>query len=133
MANLRHRLSLIAVLLGAATPAAGHFDELRSGIERGNPQAFKEVLRLSNVTLPGEKLEDLAELASIFVRANPEAFLRLQGGDVNCFGVDFMGARFVDNSAARERETRLRIAALRSVSDPSLAKPRRLCLARLGK
>jgi hypothetical protein len=133
MAKRWHRATLLTALLVAAVPAAAHFEDLRPGIERGSPNAFREVLRLSSLTPPGEKLEDLAELASIFVRANPEAFLRLQGSDASCFGVEFMGPRFVDNFAGKAEEKRLRHVALRSVKDPALAKARRSCLARLGK
>jgi len=132
-------MRIVVALLGisiflAATPGRvdAYFDELGPRIDRGEPAAFREVLRLADTTQPGEQLEDLAKLASRFVRSNPEAFLRAQPSTLDCFGVDFLGDRFVDRPAARQSEIARRKAALGSVADPALARARKACLSKLG-
>ena len=79
-------------------------------------------------TPPGERLEELAELSSRFVRLAPVEFLRLQAGERGCFGVDFMGPEFVDNPQARAEELAARRKALESATDLSLVAARQRCL-----
>jgi hypothetical protein len=134
---MRTTFSILAastLLLFLTTPAVGYFEELGPRIDRGDAKAFREVRRLISVTPPGERLEDLAELSSRFVLSNPEAFLRSQPRAADCFGVDFLGVRFVDRpDALRVRELQHRVDALESVKDPSLARVRKICVARLKR
>ena len=126
-------------LIGLATCQAASADAwtnkvrlLSSQVSSGDSAAFRRVLALAETTPPGDNLEDLAEIASRFVTINPKQFLRGQSHYNNCFGVDFMGADYVDNDAKRERELFRRRAALQSIKDPSLLPVRQVCLAKLG-
>jgi hypothetical protein len=126
-------------LLGLATCQAASADAwtdkislLSSQVESGDSAAFRRVLALAETTPPGANLEDLAEISSHFVTINPNQFLRAQSHYKHCFGVEFMGADYVDNDTKREREVFRRRTALQSIKDPSLSSIRQICLARLG-
>jgi hypothetical protein len=130
---------LLAVLaaISAGSVAADsasyiYFPQLAERVLSGESEAFREVLDLSLTTLPGERLEELAEISSRFVRVSPTDFLRGQVGSPTCFGVAFMGPGYVDDPAAKTAERDLRRAALNSVVDSSLADSKRICLSRLG-
>jgi hypothetical protein len=129
-------LALFVTSAAAAVPRADaadfvHFPELAERVLGGDAQAFRQLLAQAEVTPPGEQLEELAELSSRFVRLAPADFLRGQANTSACFGVSFMGAAYVDNPAARERERALRRKALESVADPALASAKRRCLEQL--
>jgi len=125
-----------AVWAGSATADAEafvHFPKLAERVLAGDAQAFREVLAQADVTPPGERLEELAELSSRFVRLAPAEFLRGQADAPTCFGVSFMGASYVDNDMARERERTLRRNALEAVTDPALSSAKRRCLQELDR
>jgi hypothetical protein len=140
MRNATVVLLLSAVLTPASVAALSdsgadryiYFPKLADRVLSGDLKAFREVLELSESTLPGERLEELAEISSRFVRIAPADFLHGQSGSPTCFGVSFMGPGYVDDMAAKKKERALRRAALEAVSDPSLADVKRVCLSRLG-
>jgi hypothetical protein len=109
-----------------------YFPGLAKGVLAGDASAFEQVLAKSNVTPPGEQLEELAELSSRFVRIQPREFLRVQSSASTCFGVAFMGPEYVDDPVARTREQDLRRKALESVFDPALASIKLRCLGELA-
>ena len=94
-------------------------------------QKLQEILRTARNTLPGERLEDLAEQASTYVRRTPNTFLLAQTDQLGCFGVSFLGTDYVDQPAKRSRELAARRSALNSVKDPNLAAAKARCLAEL--
>jgi hypothetical protein len=109
-----------------------YFPELARRAEMGQVKAMRQVLVIAEKTQPGERLEELAEISSKFVKRNPTGFLRAQKQNPSCFGVAFMGADYVDNPSARQREIQLRTSALQSVADASLASTKQRCLNLLG-
>jgi hypothetical protein len=109
-----------------------YYPELARQAETGNVKALRKVLATAEKTPPGEKLEELAEISSKFVRRNPVGFLQAQKNRTTCFGMDFMGVGYLDNVPARQEEIQLRITALRSVNDPRLASTKQRCLSALG-
>jgi hypothetical protein len=123
--------ALILVLaLGGCATSNGYlyFPDLADRVLAGDEHAFRQVLALAADTPPGERLEELAELSSRFVRLSPSGFLRAQAASSTCFGVSFMGPDYVDNPSAEAQERKLRIAALESVSDPELLPAQERCL-----
>ena len=101
----------------------------------GDPKDLKtlqQALRQAETTLPGENLEDLAELSSEYVIPAPATFLRAQSDRRHCFGVSFLGAKFVDDLSAQTREFAARRKALESVNDPEVAPARSRCLRELA-
>jgi hypothetical protein len=129
---------LLLSLIVLASCATAHPDEylyfpaLAKRVLAGDPQAFREVLSQADTTPPGEQLEELAELSSRYVRLAPVEFLRGQASGSTCFGVAFMGPKYVDNPGAVLRERNLRREALESVSDPALELVKQRCLAELA-
>lgn len=109
-----------------------YFPDQAQRVLSGDPTAFREVLAKAETTPPGERLEELAEISSRYVRLSPEEFLRGQASGSGCFGVAFMGPDYVDNPQAVAGELALRRKALASVSDPELAPVRQRCLAALA-
>ena len=113
----------LLLFIGFAAPVvAGHPSDL---------QKLQEILRTAHNTLPGDRLEDLAEQASSYVRRAPNAFLLAQADQLGCFGVSFLGADYVDQPTKRSRELAARRSALNSVKDPNLAATKARCLAAL--
>lgn len=132
-------LSLFALslmlLAGCATARSDeylYFPALAHRVLAGDPEVFREVLSKSEMTPPGERLEELAELSSRYVRLVPADFLRGQASGSTCFGVAFMGPKYADNPEAVARELSLRRESLTSVSDPALDAVRQRCLAGLA-
>ncbi|QSX76979.1 hypothetical protein [Agrilutibacter solisilvae] len=128
------RSLLLGPLIALATfPALGQSSlaDLSARVDAGDAAAFQQVVALAQTTPPGESLEDLAQIASHFVRVDPAAFLRAQTPGKPCFGVSFMGPDFLDNPAARAHERSLRRAALESVPESSLSAVKQQCLAEL--
>ena len=113
-------LSLASV---CGNPAAGDSMDLK---------ALQQALSRIETTLPGEKLEDLAEFSSQYVVGAPATFLKAQNDPRHCFGVNFLGVRYVDDLAAQTRELEARRAALESVTDPALASAKSRCLKELA-
>ena len=95
-------------------------------------EELQQALSRIDTTLPGEKLEDLAEFSSKYVVRAPATFLKAQTDPRHCFGVSFLGVRYVDNLAAQTRELEARRAALESVTDPDLAAAKSRCLKELA-
>jgi hypothetical protein len=124
----------LAVLAGCATDSANYlyFPALAQRVLAGDEQAYGELLAKADTTLPGEQLEELAELSSRFVRVAPAAFLRKQRGAPTCFGVSFMGPNYTDNPEAVAKERGLRRKALESVNDLDLASAQQRCLVELA-
>lgn len=125
----------VAVSAGASTVDAEdfvHFPKLAESVLGGDAQAFRKLLAQAEVTPPGERLEELAELSSRYVRLAPADFLRGQANAPICFGVSFMGTAYVDDPAAKDRERALRRKALESVTDTSLSSAKKRCLEQLG-
>jgi hypothetical protein len=108
-----------------------YFPDLADKVLAGDAQAFRQVLSRAQVTEPGERLEELAEIASRFVRISPKEFLQAESDEPNCFGISFLGPDYVDNPLARQQELDFRRAALQSVDDPSLSVVKQHCLAKL--
>ena len=100
--------------------------------EPADLKKLQEILRRAHETLPGEKLEDLAEEASRYVRQAPKVFLLAQIDQPRCFGVEFLGADFADQPVKRSRELAARRNSLNSVDDPKLAQTKARCLAELA-
>lgn len=130
---MKNSLLLCALTAFAVLPAMGQSSvaDLSARVDAGDAVAFKEILALAETTPPGDSLEHLAEIASHFVRANPNEFLQAQALGEPCFGVSFMGPDFADNPSARVSERSLRRAALQSVARPSLAAVKQQCIAEL--
>ena len=95
-------------------------------------KALQDALSRIDGTLPGENLEDLAELSSQYVVRAPATFLQAQSDPRHCFGVNFLGVRYVDDRVAQTRELEARRAALESVTDPALASAKARCLRELA-
>jgi len=111
------------VFIGFAAPAvAGQPSDL---------QKIQAILRTAQNTLPGGDLEDLAEQVSTYVRRAPNAFLLAQADQPGCFGVEFLGADYIDQPTKRSRELAARRRALNSVTDPNLAATKARCIAAL--
>lgn len=108
-----------------------YFPDLADKVLAGDKQAFRQVLAQADITEPGDRIEELAEIASRFVRISPKEFLRGESDEPHCFGVAFLGPDYADNPGAREHEFDLRRTALQSVDDPSLLAVKQLCLAEL--
>jgi hypothetical protein len=131
----RISLSLIMIaitLLGCATSQGGgyiYFQDLAQRTLSGDAAAFREILKMAEITPPGEQLEELAEISSKFVLIDPVTFLREQSAHKECFGVDFLGPDYVDNFQAARKEHDRRYAALESVTDPALAIVRDRCIS----
>jgi hypothetical protein len=68
-----------------------YFPDLADKVLAGDAQAFRQVLSRAQVTEPGERLEELSEIASRFVRISPKEFLRGESDEPHCFGVSFSG------------------------------------------
>ena len=127
-------LLLAASLIGySSTPVADslYFPGLAERARVLDPQAISEILALSETTLPGEQLEELAELAAGYVIPRPVLFLQAQSPMTSCFGVSFLGSKFVDDSSGRESELAARQSALQTVTDPALVVTKNRCLAEL--
>jgi hypothetical protein len=128
--------ALLLLALGGRTssPLATslYFPELASRARALEPAAMEQILALSGTTPPGERLEELAEMAAAYVRPAPAVFLRAQGAGPGCFGVSFLGPNFVDNPRAREEELAARQQALASIAAPDLAGAKARCLAELA-
>ena len=125
----------LTLLAGCATARSGeylYFPALADRVLAGDPEAFRQVLARADTTPPGEQLEELAELSSRYVRLAPLEFLRAQASGSTCFGVAFMGPKYVDDPEAVARERNLRRDALESVSDPTLGPVKQRCLAELA-
>ena len=95
-------------------------------------KALQDALSRVDTTLPGENLEDLAEFSSQYVVRAPATFLRAQSDPRHCFGVNFLGVRYVDDLVAQTRELEARRVALESVTDPDLASAKSKCLKELA-
>jgi hypothetical protein len=121
-------------LAGCATDSGNYlyFPALAQRVLAGDEQAYGELLAKAETTQPGERLEELAEVSSRFVRVAPAAFLRNQRGSSTCFGVSFMGPDYTDNPESVAKELGLRRNALESVSDPALVSAQQRCLAELA-
>ena len=109
-----------------------YFPELAARAATFDLDALNEILALSRTTSPGEQREELAQLAASYVTPRAPVFLQAQADQEYCFGVSFLGPRFVDNQPAREAELLARRNALASVNDPKLADVRDRCLASLS-
>lgn len=136
MKTSTHLLFLLSLLFGAAhADEAGqwlYFKDLATRSLAGDGAAFRTVLAKAETLPPGEQLEELAEISSRYLFVDPADFLKAQSRHVGCFGVDFMGAAYVDNPDARSRERAARYRTLEAVADPALARIRQSCLAVLG-
>jgi hypothetical protein len=125
---------LFIILSGCASTGRGqfvYFPDLAEKVLAGDPKAFRQVLSQASVTAPGESLEELAEIASKFVRISPKEFLQGESYDPHCFGVSFLGPDYVDNPEAMKQEIDLRRTALQSIDDPSLLVVKERCLVEL--
>ena len=133
MKKLPHLTVALVLTACMSSPGSSYvfFPELATEVHAGDPAALEKVLTLADSTLPGAQLEELAQLASHYVRRSPVAFLRAQAPRAGCFGVDFMGDDYVDDSPARNRERTLRRAALEKVNEQDLAGVKARCLAEL--
>ena len=122
-----------SLILCSSTSAADslYFPDLSERARLLEPQAISEILALSETTLPGEQLEELAELAAGYVIPRPALFLQAQSSMTGCFGVSFLGLKFVDDSAGRQAELAARQYALQTVTDQALAITKNRCLAEL--
>lgn len=116
----------------ALASEATYFPSLAARAEAGEPAALRDILAASDGTLPGDRLEELAELSSRYVASAPAVFLEAQAARPGCFGVEFLGERFTDADVARALERAARRKALQSVTDPGLASVKARCLAQLG-
>jgi hypothetical protein len=129
------RSSILAMILlaGCATQSEHfiYFPDLANRTISGDAAAFREVLAEAQATLPGERLEELAEISSKFVLINPTEFLRAQSAYPECFGVDFLGPNYVDDFDAVIQENARRYNALESVTDPSLDVVKYRCISDL--
>lgn len=68
----------IVVFSGCAIASASnflYFPDLGKRVLAGDQIAFREVLSKAATTPPGERLEELAEISSRYVRLAPVAFL----------------------------------------------------------
>lgn len=136
------KLAVLSLALASAAASAAelavdaddfvHFPELAERVLAGDAKAFRQLLAQAEITPPGEGLEELAELSSRFVRLAPADYLRSQANAPTCFGVSFMGAAYVDDPLARDRELALRRKALESITDPTLSSAKHRCLEQLG-
>src|SRR6478735_2520274 len=81
-----------------------YFPSLAKGVLSGDARAFRQVLAQAKATPSGERLEELAELASRFVTLSPMEFLKGQKESPACFGVAFMGSKYVDRPDAKNLE-----------------------------
>ena len=124
-------ICLSTILLGCASTPSVYFPELSQRASAGDPGALRSALTLAGTTPPGERLEDLADISSRFVRKDPENYLRVQSEFSSCYGVNFLGSDFVDDEPARLEEIRLRRVALESVTISALQPTRQVCLALL--
>ena len=127
-------LFVLALAGCVSSPAvdALYFPELAARARDHEAAALEQVLKLSATTAPGEHLEELAELAASYVRPAPTVFLRAQLSRPGCFGVGFLGPKFVDNSEARALEREARRRALASVTDAALSAVQARCSAKLA-
>ena len=129
----RYAPILVFALCSCATSGEYlYFPDLADQVLAGDEHAFGQVLTLAADTSPGERLEELAELSSRFVRVSPSGFLRAQATSRTCFGVAFMGPSYADNPLAKAQERQLRIKALKSVDDPRLLATKERCLIDLA-
>jgi hypothetical protein len=128
-------IAIVMTLLSGCTSTGRsdfvYFPDLADKVLAGDAQAFRQVLAQADVTEPGERLEELSEIASRFVRISPKEFLRGESDEPHCFGVSFLGPDYVDGPAARKREIELRRSALQSVDDPLLLSVKQRCLEEL--
>ena len=122
---------LSTALLGCAATPSVYYPDLSQRAAAGDPNALRSALILVETTPPGERLEDLAQISSRFVRKDPETYLRVQSEFSSCYGVNFLGSDFVDDEPARLREIRLRREALETVTISALQPTRQVCLALL--
>jgi hypothetical protein len=131
---MKRLVSALLLALGGCATTGGYlyFPDLADRILVGDEHAFREALTLARDTSPGEQLEELAELSSRFVQISPEGFLRAQSASPTCFGVSFMGPKYVDNPQAEDTERKLRIDALESVKTPELSATKERCLKELA-
>ena len=129
----RHTLGicLSTILFGCASTPGVYFPDLSQRASAGDPDALRSALTLAGTTSPGERLEDLAEISSRFVRKDPETYLRIQSEFSSCYGVNYLGSDFVDDEPARLKEIGLRRVALESVTISALQPTRQACLALL--
>ena len=118
-------------LCGHAAAGTLYFPQLEKRIRAGDASALREVLDKTATTSPGEQLEDLAWLSSLYVKKDPRAFLKEQASRSGCFGVNFLGVDYVDNPKARTKELRERRKSLLSVSDANLSTVRQRCIDEL--
>ena len=120
---MKHVLVFLLAACVCDTAIAGGSKDLK---------ALQQALRQAETTLPGENLEDLAEFSSQYVIPAPATFLRAQSDRGHCFGVNFLGVKYVDDLSAQTRELAARRKALESVIDPELAPARSRCLRELA-
>jgi hypothetical protein len=121
-------LLVVGACASAPAPRVLYFPELGRRVSDHEAAALDEVLALAAATPPGERLEELAEMAASYVVRDPEAFLRAQRDGEACFGVDFLGPVYVDDDDGRPRQIAARRLALMSVQAPDLASARDRCL-----
>ena len=123
---------LLLGFCGSALAASLYFPDLEKRVQAGDASALREVLDKSATTLPGEQLEELASLTSLYVRRAPRDFLQAQADRPGCFGVNFLGVDYVDNPESRVRELAARRKALNSVGDEKLANVKARCIGELA-
>ena len=124
--------SLLLTFCGKMLAGSLYFTELEKRVQAGDASALREVLAKAVTTSPGEQLEDLAWLSSLYVRRDPRAFLQAQAEGPGCFGVNFLGVDYVDNSKARAKELAERRKSLMSVSDRKLETVKARCISELA-
>ena len=81
---MKHFLAFLLLTSVCGGTVAGDAKDLK---------ALQDALSRVDATLPGENLEDLAELSSQYVVRAPATFLQAQGDTRHCFGVNFLGVR----------------------------------------
>ena len=124
--------SLLLFFCGQIVTGSLYFPDLEKRVQAGDASALREVLAKAVTTSPGEQLEDLAWLSSLYVRRDPRAFLQAQAEGPGCFGVNFLGVDYVDNSKARAKELSERRKSLMSVSDRKLETVKARCISELA-
>ncbi|HSD16602.1 MAG TPA: hypothetical protein VLC71_04985 [Thermomonas sp.] len=123
---------LLLFLSGQMSAGSLYFPDLERRIQAGDSSALREVLAKAVTTSPGEQLEDLAWLSSLYVKRDPRAFLLAQADGPGCFGVSFLGVDYVDKPKARAKELAERRKSLMSVSDKKLATVKARCIGELA-
>ena len=114
----------------------GQRNELFQLIRVGNERAFRVALLVSHCWDGGEA-EDFYRSAGIFLEGNPRTFLQMakdSGVSQRALSrmVTMLPLETVDDTAARLKEVKERIAKLGAVEDPALANVRQNALLSLG-